>query len=57
MGQDYWVKAQERVVREKGPAWWVCGLKDEVRVEMERVEMRRERGKGGFRRWVASMGV
>lgn len=52
MEQDYWVKAQERVVREKGPARWVGLLRDEVRVEM-----RRERGKGGFRRWVASMGV
>jgi hypothetical protein len=60
MEQDYWVKAQERVVREKGPASWVGGLEDEVKVEMERLEQKKfdkSMRKSVFKRWAASMAV
>ena len=60
MEQDYWVRAQEKVVRKKGPARWVRGLEDDVRVEMERQELvkfERTMQKSVLKRFVASMVV
>jgi hypothetical protein len=55
MEQEYWLKAQERVVRENGPARWVGRVEDEVNEVEEVVREKREGRRGVFRRWLGSM--
>jgi hypothetical protein len=58
MEQEYWVKAQERVVRESGPARWVTRLEDEVECMEKAGEVAREKREGGrglFRRLFSSV--
>ncbi|RAR14796.1 hypothetical protein DDE83_001828 [Stemphylium lycopersici] len=49
MEQEYWIKAQERVVREKGPAKWVSRLEDDLALEDKGMK------KNVFKRWFASV--
>jgi hypothetical protein len=50
MEQEYWIKAQERIVRENGPARWVGRVKDEVERVQEVVREKKEGRRGVFRR-------
>lgn len=54
MEQEYWIKAQERVVREKGPAKWVSRLEDDLALEREELEDKGTK-KNVFKRWFASV--
>jgi hypothetical protein len=55
MEQEYWIKAQERVVREKGPVRWVGRVEDEVTEVEEAVREKRVGQRGVFKRWFGSM--
>ncbi|KAI2479004.1 hypothetical protein Ptr902_09215 [Pyrenophora tritici-repentis] len=59
MELGFWLKAQERVVREKGPARWVSRLEDDYGVAVDAVAEAHNRSrKGGiFSRLFASMVV
>lgn len=53
MEQDYWLRAQERAVRERGPAKWVGRLEEAVVVEEEIDELKKGR-KSLMRKWFGS---
>jgi hypothetical protein len=55
MELEYWMKAQERVVSQMGPALWVGRLEDEVECMEKAGEVGKEGRKGVFRRWFSSM--
>jgi hypothetical protein len=55
MELEYWIKAQERVVRENGLASWVGRVEDEVKEVEEVAREKREGRRGMFRRWFGSM--
>ncbi|RYN29540.1 hypothetical protein AA0119_g9872 [Alternaria tenuissima] len=54
MEQEYWIKAQEKCVRERGPPKWVGRLRDSAVVEEDAIELKRER-KSLMRKWFGSM--
>jgi hypothetical protein len=54
MEQDYWLRAQERAVRERGPAKWVGRLEEVAVVEEEVDELKKGR-KSLMRKWFGSM--
>lgn len=54
MEQEYWIEAQEKCVRERGPPKWVGRLKETVVVEEDVVELKKER-KSLMRKWFGSM--
>jgi hypothetical protein len=56
MEQEYWLRAQERAVRERGPAKWV-GRLEEVEVPEEHVGELKKGKKRIMRKWFGSMSV
>ncbi|CAN9320190.1 unnamed protein product [Alternaria alternata] len=54
MEQEYWIKAQEKCIRERGPPKWVGRLRDSAVVEEDAIELKRER-KSLMRKWFGSM--
>jgi hypothetical protein len=54
MEQEYWIEAQEKCVRDRGPPKWVGRLKETVVVEEDVVELKKER-KSLMRKWFGSM--
>jgi len=54
MELEFWLKAQERVVKGKGPARWVSRLEDDYGVAVNAVDENRSK-KGIFSRMFASM--
>ncbi|KAG9190755.1 hypothetical protein G6011_08843 [Alternaria panax] len=56
MEQDYWIKAQEKCVRERGPPKWVGRLKDNLVVEKDIIEPKKER-KSLMRKWFGGMSM
>ena len=56
MELEFWLKAQERVVKGKGPAGWVSRLEDDYGVAVNAVDANRSR-KGIFSRLFASVMV
>lgn len=58
MELEYWLKAQERVVKEKGPARWVSRLEDDYGVSVDTAVADDSRSrKSIFSRLFASMVV